>query len=697
MKAGAGAARDTPGGTRGEATARAFLAALVEDDRPAASFDEAVDALLDGPRRPRADLAGAAVALGRAVDAVGGVDALPRSGPAVLLVSVPCAEWVEAVASASARCLVAPGRRPARGPGGRAGVLVVEADGSVATHRPDKRNEEVRLALHDGAVVIGVSQDPARLLPRDLVRGAELRIAVGALDPAGIGLVVEAVTGAAPRARLPDAHAALCDPDDLALAVHAARGGDGSARRLAEIVRAKAGTNREGPRLEELHGYGAAREWGLALVADLRAWLAGGAGAPRWADLESAILLSGPPGVGKTAFAAALARSAGLPLVAGSLGQWQAARDGHLGHTLGAMRAFFERARRAPCVALIDECDSFGDRASFPEAHRDYSTQVVNAFLEHLSGSVSREGVVIVAATNHPHRVDPAIVRSGRLERHVRIEPPDAADLAGILRGYLGGALPGYDPRPLAGRLQGATGADVEALVRRARGVARRAGRALGEADLLAMAEAARPPLPAQVRRRVAVHEAGHVLVAAATGATGTLAARIDADGGMARIGLGDDAALATEAQLDDRLVVLLAGRAAEEVAFGDVTSGASEDLAAATRLAVAMETRMGFSPRTPLLALPGFAATDLARAPRLAAAVHLRLSAAYGRALATVRARRAALDRLADALDRQGDLVDAEIRGLLRGERPRTDRPERRGAIRRRPTSRPDRPRTRG
>jgi len=673
VTAGAGPTRAASAIPRREATARAFLALLVEDGRPAASFDEAVDALLDGPRRPSADLAGAAVALGRAVDAVGGVGALPRLGPAILLVSVPAMEWVEPVASASALCLVDPGRRFPRGDGRAGTALIVQADGSSSGHQPDRRNGEVRQALQDGAVVIGVSQDPARLLPGDLVRGAELRIEVEALDPTEVALVVEAVTGAAPRSRLSAAGAALCDPGDLSLAVHAARGGEGSASRLAAIVSAKVGTDRGGPGLEELHGYGAARDWGLSLVLDLRAWLAGGPAAPRWADLESAALLSGPPGVGKTAFAAALARSAGLPLIAGSLAQWQAARDGHLGHTLGAMRAFFDRARRSPCVALVDEIDSFGDRASFPEHSRDYATQVVNALLEHLAGAASREGVVVVGTTNHPGRIDPAILRSGRLERHVRIQPPDAVDLALILRGYLAGALPGLDLRPLAGQMLGATGADAEAVVRRARGVARRAGRDLDAADLAAAAAEAWPPLPASVRRRVAVHEAGHVLAAATIGAgAASLSAAIGAEGGAAWIGAGEGAGPVTEAQLDERLAIMLAGRAAEEAVFGDVTAGAAEDLAAATRLAVAMETHLGFSPRTPLVALPKAATADLLRVPGVAAAVHLRLTAAYGRASGAVRARRAALGRLADALDRQGDIGDAAIRKIIRGSRRR-------------------------
>ena len=669
MKAGAGGTQ-TCGGAAAE-----FLAALAHAGQ-AATMDEAIDRLLEGRPPRRADLAGAVVALGRAVDAIGGIGSLPRGGPAIVLVIVPSGEWVAPVAAVAGDCLV----RAARGnPGngaGQGGRLVLRADGTATSHRPDVRNDDVAEAMQAGDVVLGVSQDPDRLLPRDLVRGAELRIEVTGLDPDGVATTVEAVVGTAPSTRLPYRLAALCDPVDLALAVHAARGADASLARLGAILVAKAGGADDGPRLEDLHGYGAALDWALALVADLRAWRTGGPGAPHWRDLESAILLSGPPGVGKTAFAAALARSAGLPLLAASLGQWQAARDGHLGHTLGAMRSFFERARRAPCIVLVDECDSFGDRARLPDQHRDYSVQVVNAFLEHLSGAVPREGVVVVGATNAPERIDPAIMRPGRLGRHVRIGLPDADDRARILRMYLGDDLPAADLRPLARRTVGMTGADVEALVRRARGNARRAGRELGRNDLEAAAGEACVPIPKALRRRIAVHEAGHVLAAATVGTAHALGASIHAGGGATWIAGAGDAADGTEASLDDRLLVALAGRAAEHEVFGNITSGAASDLAAATELAVAMETRLGFSRRMPLVAAC-MEARDLVAAPQVAIAVHERLTAAHARALALVRERRTVLERLARALDRHGALDEAGILRCLAdpGKAPKASR----------------------
>jgi len=653
--------RPAAGGT----AARAFLAVLAaevqEDDLGAA-----VDAILVGPAPPLADRAGAAIALGRAVDALGGTSTFPMAGPAAVVVTVPSAPWVGPVMSVVRSHVAAARRGRSLGRGGDGPDCYLASDGSSSPAAIDGRNAEVMVALRSGRLVVGVSQDPERLLPPNLVRAAERRITLAPFGQDDIRSAIEATTGEAPRHVIPPALAGICDPEDLALCVHAARGADGSAARLEQVLSLKVGPAGTGPHLKDLHGHGEARDWGLALLSDLQAWKAGGTGSPRWSDLESAILLSGPPGVGKTIFAAALARSAELPLLAGSLAQWQSARDGHLGHTLGAMRAFFERARQAPCVVLIDEVDSFGDRGAFRGDYQGYAVQVVNALLECLDGAVSREGVVVVATTNHPDRLDPALLRTGRLERHVRIGAPDAAATAKILRQHLGDALPGFDPADLISRLSGMTGADVEGVVRRARGAARREGRPLAASDLEAVVTAARPPLPAEVRRRIAVHEAGHLVAAAALGFVGPLSASIDADGGAACVGIEPSLSAAVEARLDGCLAVTLAGRAAEEVVLGDVTAGAVTDLANATRLAVMMETRLGFSPRMPLVAFADAEPSDALRAPWVAAAVHARLTAAYDSALDMMRIHRRELVRVSDGLFRSGRLEDAEIRRLL-------------------------------
>ncbi|RYZ80237.1 MAG: ATP-binding protein, partial [Proteobacteria bacterium] len=176
------------------------------------------------------------------------------------------------------------------------------------------------------------------------------------------------------------------------------------------------------PPLTSLHGYASAKTWGIELAEDLSDW---SRGEIDWSEVDKGIVLSGPPGVGKTIFAKALALHCNVPLIATSLGQWQA--NGHLGDLLKAMRRDFSKAKESvPSILFCDELDSFGDRKSFSDDNRDYSTQVVNAFLEHLDGLGGREGVVVIGATNNIQRIDPAILRPGRLDRHVVISLPDA-------------------------------------------------------------------------------------------------------------------------------------------------------------------------------------------------------------------------------------------------------------------------------
>lgn len=649
--------------------------------------DDPVDGMLDllteeDPDEPEIalapDLVGATVMLARAVEGEDGLLRALRRGAPVAAFEVPGADYVALVGVALRACAIGTSTRVHDGDGwsaerqglGRREVVLFDRDGTEAASALAKGNRAVADALRLRLPLLGLAPDPARHLPRDLLRACEHRVALQPLDAEGVALVIEAVAGAAPASSLDGSLVKALDLSDLALAVRHDRGADGSLARLEELLRAKLASSRDGPALEALEGYGAAKEWGLNLAADLRAYRAGTLG---WAEIDKGILLSGAPGVGKTQFAAALARTCGIPFLAGSLGQWQSSREGHLGHCLAAMRAFFDDARRrAPCVALVDEIDSFGDRSTFSHNHKDYSVQVVNAFLECLDGAAGREGVVVVGATNDAERIDPAIRRPGRLDTHVEIPRPDVEALRAILRHHLGpDALAGLDLGPAAVAARGSTGADCEAWARRAKSRARRAGRAPGLEDLMDEIRAGRPALTAEARRRVAVHEAGHGVAAVALGIASGVTLGIHGGGGAARLLDGGLDGLSTEADIDRFLAFLLAGRAAEEAVLGEVSSGsggsAASDLALATELALSAEARLGFGRDLPFAFLDvGGREPELGRWPWLAKPVSDRLSRAYAEASSLLGRRRADLERVAAALEGRGYLDAAEVGALV-------------------------------
>lgn len=191
-----------------------------------------------------------------------------------------------------------------------------------------------------------------------------------------------------------------------------------------------------GPSLtvEGLSGYGKARDWALDLKADLADYQAA---TLAWSEMSTKLLLSGPPGTGKTTFARALCNSLQVPLVVTSVSTWL--QGGHLNDVIDKMVKTFAEARAiAPSILFIDEIDGIGKRQPAEREYADYWNTVVNKALELLDGAVKSQGLIIVGATNRPDDIDEAIKRSGRLETHIEIPRPDIATLTDIFAHHLG-------------------------------------------------------------------------------------------------------------------------------------------------------------------------------------------------------------------------------------------------------------------
>ncbi len=432
-------------------------------------------------------------------------------------------------------------------------------------------------------------------------------------------------------------------------------------------------TRSQGPTLRELHGFGEAAEWGLELALDLADYKSGKIG---WEDVDTGVLLSGPPGTGKTMFADALARTCNVPMVFASSAQWQAA--GHLNDFLKAMNfSFDEAASKAPCILFIDEIDAFGDRA-VDDHNADYKRQAINGFLELLDGYERRTGVVVVGATNLPSKLDPAIKRPGRLDKHIPIPLPDAEARLHILRFHSGLDIPTEHRDHVLRSTQGMAGADIQQLVRDARRRARRASRPLEVDDVISLLPSLHP-IPLEHLRANAIHEAGHAIVGLEL-AVGELEFVRILDSVTLRGPEVVGGAVFTQPPVGrknrsfylDQIALCLAGVAAETLVLGDHsdggTGGNASDLARATELATQVETRFGLG-RTLIVEmveesnLPQLRAvdTDLWRA------VHRTLEGQKERAISILSDNRAALDEVVEQLLAVRILSGVEVAAVFR------------------------------
>ncbi|MDQ0318599.1 hypothetical protein QO002_000737 [Pararhizobium capsulatum DSM 1112] len=262
-----------------------------------------------------------------------------------------------------------------------------------------------------------------------------------------------------------------------------------------------------GPTLSEMHGYGPLLKWGYDLAQDLARYKAG---LIPWSDVDAGVLISGPPGVGKTMFVSALANTCDVPIVIGSVSKWQEA--GTLDHHLKAMReTFIEAKTKAPSILFIDEVDTIRSRGG-TNRNDGYFNSIAVGFLELMDGVERRNGVVVVGACNFPERLDSAIKRPGRLDRHIEVGLPDAVARQSILKFHSGITLDAGEAEQFDIATDGLSGADIMQLVRDAKRSARRESEDVSSRHIVSHL---RPmsALSGEYLRFLAIHEAGHAIV----------------------------------------------------------------------------------------------------------------------------------------------------------------------------------------
>ena len=335
------------------------------------------------------------------------------------------------------------------------------------------------------------------------------------------------------------------------------------------------------------------------------------------ASMPKGILLVGPPGTGKTMLAKAVAGEANVPFFSMSGSEFV---EMFVGMGASKVRDLFSQAKeKAPCIVFIDEIDAIGKKREGQLGGNDEREQTLNQLLTEMDGFEGNNGVIILAATNRPESLDPALTRPGRFDRRVPVELPDLKGREAILKVHSKKVRmsDGVDFEKIARMASGASGAELANIINEAALRAVRDGRgAVTQSDLeesievvIAGYQKKNAILSEQEKRVVAYHEIGHALVAARQTQSApvqkiTIVPRTSGALGYTMQVEEGNHYLVSREELENKIATLTGGRAAEEIVFGSITTGASNDIEQATKLARAMITRYGMSPAFDMVAL---------------------------------------------------------------------------------------------
>ncbi|MDA8178224.1 MAG: ATP-dependent zinc metalloprotease FtsH [Desulfobacteria bacterium] len=409
--------------------------------------------------------------------------------------------------------------------------------------------------------------------------------------------------------------------------------------------------------------------------------------------IPKGVLLVGPPGTGKTLLARAVAGEAKVPFFSISGSEFV---EMFVGVGAARVRDLFSQATsQAPCIIFIDELDALGKaRGMNIMGGHDEQEQTLNQLLVEMDGFATNKGVIIMAATNRPEILDSALLRPGRFDRQVLVDRPDINGREAILKIHSRNVVLGTDVdlRKVAGRTAGFVGADLANLINEAALLAARKDKdsvSLADFDeaidrVVAGLQKKNRVMNAQEKEIVAVHESGHAIVAESVDHGDPVAKISIIPRGIAALGYTqqqptEDRYLMTRSELLDRLAVLLGGRVAEELVFGEISTGAQNDLQRATDMARSMVTEYGMSDRLGLVTyerpqqarfLPGTFPANKAYSEEKAAQIDEEISQVIEQAHQRVRGilstRRKALEEVARLLSRKEIVQGEELREIL-------------------------------